>query len=156
MRRVGDHVGGCAGLNDHAPVHEDQAVADLPGEADLVGDHDHGHARSSQILHHVEYLADQLRIQSARRFVEEHQLGLHRQRPGDGHPLLLSAGQLGRIAVQLIRQADPVEQGPRLFAGMRPAVAANPAVIAVAVASEPRSRTRAGAGPVPGCRKVAR
>ena len=36
---------GVARLDDHAAVHEDQRVADLAGEADLVGHHDHRHAR---------------------------------------------------------------------------------------------------------------
>ena len=41
---------------------------------------------------------------------------LHRQRPGDGHPLLLAAGQLGRVRVALVGEADQLQQlaGPLL------------------------------------------
>ena len=35
-------------LDDHAAVHEDERVADLAGEADLVRDDDHRHARRSR------------------------------------------------------------------------------------------------------------
>ena len=41
------------------------------------------------------------------RLVEEHQLGLHRQRAGDRHPLLLAAGELGRVGVDLCRPGRP-------------------------------------------------
>ena len=36
--------------------------------------------------------------------------GLHRQRPRDRHALLLAAGQLRRILVRLLRDADALEQ----------------------------------------------
>ena len=41
---VVEEVGGRAGLDDFAFVHEDDLVGDLAGEAHLVGDHQHGHA----------------------------------------------------------------------------------------------------------------
>ena len=84
--------------------------ADLPGEAHLVGDHDHGHALVGQLLHDVQHLADQLRVERRGRLVEEHQLGLHGQRAGDRDPLLLAAGELRRVGVELVVEADPVEQ----------------------------------------------
>ena len=41
--------------------------------------------------------------------------GLHRQRAGDRDPLLLTAGELGRVLVGLVGDADSLEQllGPR-------------------------------------------
>ena len=62
--------------------------------------------------HDVEDLVDHLGVEGRRRLVEEHDLRVHGQRPGDGHPLLLAAGQLGRVLVGLGADADPVEQLP--------------------------------------------
>ena len=65
-----------------------------------------------EIAHDVEHVADQLRVQRRGRLVEEHELGLHCQRPGDRHALLLPAGELAGMGVHLVPQADPVEQRP--------------------------------------------
>src|SRR5262245_57741463 len=51
-----------------------------------------------------------LRIERAERFVEEQQIGLVSQRAGDGHALLLAAGNLRREFVALISQPDQVQQ----------------------------------------------
>ena len=96
-----------------AVVHEDERVADLAGEADLVGDHDHRHAVGGQLAHHVEHLADELRVERRGRLVEQHQLRLHRQRAGDRHPLLLAAGELRRVAVGLVGRGRRARAAPR-------------------------------------------
>ena len=75
-----------------------------------MGDHQHRHAGGRELAHHAKHLTDEFRVQCRRRLVEQHQLGVHRQRTGDGHALLLAAGQLGRIGIGLARQPDPVEQ----------------------------------------------
>ena len=67
-----------------------------------------------EVAHDVEHLADELRVERAGRLVEEHQLGLHRERPGDRDALLLAAGELARVGVLAAGEADPVEQSPRL------------------------------------------
>ena len=83
-------------------------VGDLPGEAHLVGDDDHRHARRCKLAHDGEDLADQLWVERRGRLVEEHELGLHRQGPRDGHALLLLAtGELRRVCRRLVGQADP-------------------------------------------------
>ena len=56
--------------------------------------HEHRHARSGQLAHDVQHLVDHLRVEGGGGLVEEHDLGLHGQRAGDGHALLLAAGQL--------------------------------------------------------------
>ena len=61
-------------------------------------------------LHRVEHLADQLRVERGGRFVEEHELRVHGQRAGDGDALLLAAGELRRVGVDLVRQADLLEE----------------------------------------------
>src|SRR5690606_7873953 len=108
--RVGEHLPGWPGLEDPPSVHEHQRVADLPREADLVGDHDHRHAVPGEVLHDVEHLADQLRVQGAGGLVEQHELGPHRQGACDRHPLLLPPGELGRVRVDLVGQADARQQ----------------------------------------------
>ena len=117
---VAEDVGGRALLDDDAAVHEDDAVADLAGEADLVGDHDHRHPVGGQALHHVEDLPDQLGVERRGRLVEEHQRRLHGQRPGDRHPLLLAAGEGAGVLVRPLREPDPLEQRQRLLAGLGP------------------------------------
>src|SRR4051812_45993561 len=43
LLRRGEHPSRVAALDHDAAVHEHGQVGNLPGEADLVGDHDHGH-----------------------------------------------------------------------------------------------------------------
>ncbi len=99
---------GGALLDDHPAVHEDQPVGDLAGEAHLVGDDHHRHALRGEVLHDAEHVADELGVEGAGRLVEQHHLGVHRQRPGDGDPLLLAAGELGGVG------ARPSRRGPTL------------------------------------------
>src|SRR5699024_5795557 len=55
--------------------------------------------------------------------VEEHQLGVHRECPGDGDALLLPAGELRGVVVGAVRQAHPLQQlaRGRLRRGLRQA-----------------------------------
>ena len=103
------HVGGAALLDDHAAVHEHEVVADLAREAHLVGHDHHRHALGGEVLHHREHVPDELGVERAGGLVEEHHVGIHRQRPRDRDPLLLPAGQVRRVGVDLLRQADLLE-----------------------------------------------
>ena len=49
---------------------------------------------SGEVPHHVQHLADELGVERGGRLVEQHELRVHRQRPGDGDALLLAAGEL--------------------------------------------------------------
>ena len=69
-----------------------------------------------ELLHHVQHLADELRVERRGRLVEQHQLRLHRQRARDRDALLLAAGELRRVGVELVGQADAVEQLARALA----------------------------------------
>ena len=54
-----------------------------------------------------------VRVEVSRRFVGKEQRGTVDQGPGDGHALLLSAGKLRGLVVQVLAQADLFEQlGP--------------------------------------------
>ena len=52
-------------------------------------------------------------VKGTRRFVAEQHLRVGRQGAGNGNALFLAAGQLGRVGVGLVRQADQLQQ----FAG---------------------------------------
>ena len=90
-------------------MHEDDRVGDLPREAHLVRHHDHGHAAGRQILDHMQDLAGQLRVERRGHLVEQHDLGLHGERSGDGGALLLAAGHLLGIGVRLVLEPDPAQ-----------------------------------------------
>jgi hypothetical protein len=80
------------------------------GEPHLVRDDDHRHAVAGEPGHRVEDLADHLRVERRGRLVEQHELGVHRQRTGDGHPLLLAPGELRGQLAGLVGDPDPGQQ----------------------------------------------
>src|SRR6218665_3452043 len=89
-------LAGGAGLDDPALVHEYDAAGHVACKAQFVG-HDHHFG-----------------IERRGRLVEQHQLRTHRQRARNGHALLLSARQLDRERIALVRQADTRQQRLRL------------------------------------------
>src|SRR5690242_16724274 len=97
-------------LDDLAAVHEDHAVRRAAGEAHLVGHHEHRHALAREGGHDVEHLLDHLGVERRGRLVEQHHLRFHGQGPGDRRPLLLAAGELGRVLVALVGDPDPLQQ----------------------------------------------
>ena len=68
----------------------------------------------------VEHLVDQLGIERRGHFVEQQDLGLQRQRPGDRDALLLAARELVGIGVMLVGEADLGEKARRLAPRHRP------------------------------------
>ena len=66
----------------------------VPGKGHLVGHHDHGQAAGGQLAHDRQHFAHHLGVQGRGGLVKQQHLRLHGQGPGDGHPLLLAAGQL--------------------------------------------------------------
>src|SRR6266446_5743362 len=99
-------------FDDGPLVHEHHAVGGVAGKAHLVADHDHGHPALAQGAHDREHRAHQLRIERAGRLVEQHDPRLERDRPRDGHPLLLTAGELARRVAGAVGEADPLQGGP--------------------------------------------
>ncbi|MNO25436.1 hypothetical protein D3C76_152720 [compost metagenome] len=91
--RVGD-------LLDFALVEHRHAVGHGQRFALVVGHVHHGHAQALvDVLDlHLHVLA-QLLVQRAQRFVHQHQLRLEHQCPGQGHTLLLAAGQLAGVTL---------------------------------------------------------
>ena len=50
---------------------------------------DQARVRSRELLHHLQHLAHELGVERGGRLVEQHEIGLHRQRPRDRDTLLL-------------------------------------------------------------------
>ena len=88
-----------------AVLHEQDFVGQGPDQADLVGGHDHGHPLLGQGPDYVNDLAHDLRVQGRCGFVQQQDFGIHGQGPGNGHPLLLPAGELCRVERLFICQA---------------------------------------------------
>jgi len=80
-----------ADVGDDALIQKNDRVADLMGEVHLVGDDHHAHPLFGELADDPQHIADELGIQRRRRFVEQHDLGLQRQRASDGYALLLAA-----------------------------------------------------------------
>ena len=75
-------------------------------------------ARSRITLQHF---ADEFGVERRGRLVEQHHLGLHRERPRDRDALLLAARELRRVQVLAVRDAHPREQ--RLGVGRSASIA---------------------------------
>src|SRR5690606_9215124 len=111
MLRMQEDLADRALLDDLAGLKYGDAVADPADHVHLVGDQHHGQAQLTvDARQQVEDLAGGLRVESTGRLVAEQDLRLGGQRPGDADALLLAAGQLRRVALRLIAEADPVEQ----------------------------------------------
>ncbi|MNP26511.1 hypothetical protein D3C76_1193700 [compost metagenome] len=70
-----------------------------------MSDDQHRHVLRSELLHDQVDLFDEFRVQCRGRLIEQHDFRLHRQGPGDGHALFLSARQARRILIELAGQA---------------------------------------------------
>ncbi len=71
----------------------------------------HGHPFAGQPLHDVQHLSHHFGVEGAGGLVKQHDARLHGERPGDGHPLLLAAGELGGVALGLVGKTDLEQQG---------------------------------------------
>ena len=72
---------GCL-LHHHAVFHKHGLGGNIAGKAHLVGDHQHRHAFLSQLPHHAEYLAGQLRVKGAGWFIKAKDIRFQRQGAG--------------------------------------------------------------------------
>jgi hypothetical protein len=85
-----EHLAGRTFLDNDTMVDKHDAVSDIAGEADLVRDNEHRHSSLGEVAHHRENFPDEFGVKRGRGFVEKKELWVHRERPGDGDPLLLS------------------------------------------------------------------
>ena len=99
-------------------------VGHIPGKVHLVGNDDHRGLTVCQFAQHPQYLSGQLGVQRTGGLVKAEDIRVQCQRPGNGHPLLLSAGQLVRIVPRPRRQPHLLQQRPGLFFQLRMDLAA--------------------------------
>ena len=109
--RVGRHLGGRS-LRDQLPLRQHPHVlGQVHHGLHHVLDHQHRHARLRNAAHHRHHLADLLRVQPGQHLVEQQQLRLGRQRPGQFQPLAPGHREVGRGLVELRRQAHALRHG---------------------------------------------
>ena len=75
----------------------------------------HGPAFLCQFLHGIQNILHQFRVKRGSRFVKQHQFRLNRQCSGNADTLLLTAGKLVGVEVNLIAQTDFFKQFDSLF-----------------------------------------
>jgi hypothetical protein len=121
---------GRPGLLDAAAVHDHDAIRHLQGFLLIMGDEDGCHMDLGvKIAQPAPQLLAHLGIERAERFVEQQHARLDRERPGEGDPLTLSAGELAWIALRDPAELNKIEQpldaranlrlGQAIFAGTR-------------------------------------
>ena len=110
-----------AGLDDVALVHEEDLRRHSRTKAISCETKKIVMPSAREQADDVEHLVHKLGIERRGDLVEQHDLGLECQRPRDRDALLLAAGQLVRIRVELVAEADAIEQfrshRPRLGGG---------------------------------------
>ncbi len=91
-------------LHQHAHVHDCNAIADVLHHAQVVGDEQVGQAvLFLQVLQEVQNLGLHGHVEGGDRLVEDDQLRIQRQGPGDADALPLAAAEGVGIAVQVLR-----------------------------------------------------
>src|SRR5215471_16818037 len=97
-------------LHNNSFIHEDHMIGHLTGKTHLVCHHHHRHTFLGKLAHDLEHLADQLRIERRSGFVKEHEFGVHGERTSNSNALLLAAGELVRIDMGFLDEANFVKQ----------------------------------------------
>ena len=90
-----------------------------------MGDHQHGHAVLRQRLHDAQHLAHHFRVQRGGGLVEQQHLRVHGQGAGDGHPLLLAAGDLPGLGIDVGGHTHLFQIFQRTAAGPPPCCASS-------------------------------
>src|SRR4051812_44525549 len=104
MARVLEQRVGVGELDDLAEVHHRDAVADVPHDAEVVGDEDDRQAELGlQLLEQVDDLRLDRDVERGDRLVGDDELRLQRDRARHADALALAAGELVREAVVVLR-----------------------------------------------------
>ena len=95
------HLSGWSVLQQFAPVQHSGVAPQQQCFARLSGGIDHGRIPRGEQLRQLfpQFLA-KLVVQVDQRLIKQHQRSAFRQRPGQRHALLLTARQLGGVAIQ--------------------------------------------------------
>jgi len=103
MLRVRDDLLGVADLDDPPEVHHGDAVTDHPGEGEVVGDEDVGDPELLLLLdHELEDVVADRDVEARDRLVGDDHVGVEHRGAGDADPLPLPAGELMRVAVEVL------------------------------------------------------
>jgi hypothetical protein len=110
--RQGEQLLGRSFLRNPPHVHHDDPVGHVPHHRQVVGDEQvRQPALALQVVQQVQDLGLHRHVEGAGGFVEDDQLGVEGQGPRDRDPLALAAGELVRVAVQVLTtQAHLFEQ----------------------------------------------
>lgn len=111
LARRTEHLFRRSRFHDTTAIHEDDAMRHLLRERHFMGDDEHGHVGVGQIAHDIEDFANKLGIERRCRFIEEHDVGLHGERAGNCHALLLSARQLVETLGRMRAEMHPIKRG---------------------------------------------
>ena len=101
---------GIAVVDDLSVLEADDAVR-LHRDGVVMGDEDHSVPLPVQLFQKAQHLPTGAGVQCAGGLVSQDDRRAARQGPGDGHPLLLAAGELGGQVPALVRQPYPLERG---------------------------------------------
>lgn len=95
---IDGHGFGARSVGDDVMIGQNGDMARQAGQRiQVVGDHDHRQAQLTlQFPDQLDEVLASIRIEPGRRFVEQQQLRLERQRPRQRHTLHHTAGKLGR------------------------------------------------------------
>ena len=98
-------------LDHSAFFHNRRTVADVLDDRHLVRDHDNRDAQPLVDLpQKLQNRPRRLRVKCARRFVAQQHLGIIGQRAGNGHTLLLTAGELRGVCIRFIRKLNELQK----------------------------------------------
>jgi len=95
-------------LRDHTAIHKEYTIGNLSRKAHLMGYDDSRHTGLNKVFDNMKNLSYHLRVKRGSRLVEKHYIRLHGERTHDGETLFLSAGELFRELVLLVRETDTV------------------------------------------------
>jgi len=125
--RVVEHGGGLPSLDDAALAHDDHLLGQLPHDREVVADQQVADAgRVPDVGEQVQHLRLDRHVERGDRLIQDQQLRLGGERPGDRHPLPLPAGQRpGRYGPLPVVEADKAGELGHPF----PAPLGRPAVV---------------------------
>ena len=106
MGRSADRFRRAAFICDDPAVTDPDDASGVGRDVGFVGHHDDGDAAAVQELELVQDILGLVRGQVSGGFVGEDDPGMVDQGPGDGHPLLLAAGELVGPVVDAVGQSD--------------------------------------------------
>ena len=104
-------------LDNPTRFQESHLPSNVGSQPQVVGGDNHGDAVAGQRGEHLDDFAGQFGVESRGRFVAQEDSRVARQRPRNGHPLLLTAGKLPWIGGFFAREPYPVEQCPATLFG---------------------------------------